>query len=42
MKSAIVSAGSPKKFVAALLLEHQQLTLDGADRSLGHVDSLPA
>ena len=37
MMSAIFSAGSPKKFVAALLLQHQQRALDRADRGLGDI-----
>ena len=37
MKSFSVSAGSPKNLVAALVLQHQQLALDGADGGLGDV-----
>ncbi len=37
MKSFNSSAGSPKNFVAALIVEHEQLPLDGADRLFRHV-----
>ena len=37
MKSFRSSAGSPKNFVAALVLQHQQLALDGADGLLRDV-----